>query len=142
MRKFSVYDAASGAFLRHGVARDVEAQAQAGELVFEGVRDPVDREVRGGKLLMIPKAKRDQLAKAEKWAKVRARRAGFLTAFVDTIGPARWASLNAAERAELATYRQALLDLPTSTNDPDQIAWPDKPSFSAALPPQKSRKAR
>ena len=36
--------------------------------------------------------------------------------------------LNATKKAEWATYRQALRDLPASTTDYDKVSWPTKPS--------------
>lgn len=33
------------------------------------------------------------------------------------------------QKAELATYRQALLDVPQQEGFPSEVTWPDKPTF-------------
>lgn len=37
------------------------------------------------------------------------------------------APLSESKKAEFAEYRQALRDLPESTDNPDEIVWPVKP---------------
>lgn len=60
-----------------------------------------------------------------KWSQIRKYR-DYLIAQTD------WtqipdAALNAAKKTEFAVYRQALRDLPASTDNPDEILWPIKP---------------
>jgi len=40
----------------------------------------------------------------------------------------RWAGLTPEEKAEWATYRQALLDVPQQDGFPNTVVWPTKPS--------------
>jgi len=48
---------------------------------------------------------------------------------VDTVNPIRYAALTAEQQAELAAYRQALLDLPQQAGWPKAVAWPTKPTW-------------
>lgn len=50
-------------------------------------------------------------------------------ALVDRINPIWYASLTAQQQQELATYRQALLDLPQQTGFPTDVSWPAKPTW-------------
>jgi len=48
---------------------------------------------------------------------------------VDTVNPVRYAALTADQQAELAAYRQALLNIPQQTGWPNTIDWPTKPTW-------------
>jgi hypothetical protein len=48
---------------------------------------------------------------------------------VDRVNPVWYASLTDSQRAELASYRQALLDVTQQQGFPDSINWPEKPSW-------------
>lgn len=50
-----------------------------------------------------------------------------LDAFVSN--PFRFASFTDEQKAELATYRQALLDVPQQAGFPSEVVWPEKPTF-------------
>ena len=43
--------------------------------------------------------------------------------------PLRFASFTDEQKAELATYRQALLDVPQQAGFPSEVVWPEKPTF-------------
>jgi len=43
--------------------------------------------------------------------------------------PLRWAEFTAEQQAELAAYRQALLDVPQQDGFPAQIEWPVMPDI-------------
>lgn len=45
--------------------------------------------------------------------------------------PLRWSGFDDAQKAVLAAYRQALLDVPQQAAFPDRIDWPDTPAFIA-----------
>ena len=45
------------------------------------------------------------------------------------MNPLRYASFTDEQKTELATYRQALLDVPQQEGFPIEVTWPDKPSF-------------
>ena len=48
---------------------------------------------------------------------------------VDRVNPIWYGTLTQEQHAELATYRQALLDVPAQTGFPNTINWPIKPSW-------------
>ena len=45
------------------------------------------------------------------------------------LNPLRFASFTDEQKAELATYRQALLDVPQQAGFPSDVTWPEKPTF-------------
>lgn len=45
------------------------------------------------------------------------------------LNPLRFASFTDEQKAELATYRQALLDVPQQSGFPVEVAWPVRPEF-------------
>lgn len=61
--------------------------------------------------------------------KMRQLRDRTLNETVDRVNPIRYAELSAQQKAELAAYRQALLDLPSQTGFPQSITWPDQPNW-------------
>lgn len=48
---------------------------------------------------------------------------------VDSFNPIRYAALTTEQQQELATYRQALLDVTTQPGWPADVVWPTVPSF-------------
>jgi hypothetical protein len=48
---------------------------------------------------------------------------------VDRVNPVRYATLTDQQKTELATYRQALLDVPQQTGFPTEVSWPAKPAW-------------
>ena len=48
---------------------------------------------------------------------------------LDRVNPVWYATLTAEQQAELAVYRQALLDVPQQADFPANIAWPTKPTW-------------
>ena len=66
---------------------------------------------------------------AQAAAAVRAERNYKLAADVDPIAgnALRWAELTPEQQQALATYRQALLDVPQQAGFPNDVAWPTKP---------------
>ena len=48
---------------------------------------------------------------------------------IDRVNPVWYATLMAEQQAELAVYRQALLDVPQQADFPANIAWPTKPTW-------------
>jgi len=62
------------------------------------------------------------------WAEVRAKRNALLASCDFTQLDDVPSHIN---KADWATYRQALRDLPASVSDPTQITWPTAPSLSA-----------
>lgn len=62
-----------------------------------------------------------------KWEHIRKNRNADLAASDYAVMPDY--PLEDAQRAEVATYRQALRDLPDQGDHPDDIEWPNKPAF-------------
>jgi hypothetical protein len=52
-----------------------------------------------------------------------------LLSLVDRVNPVRYNTLTADQHAELATYRQLLLDVPQQADFPANIVWPTKPTW-------------
>lgn len=50
-------------------------------------------------------------------------------ALVDRVNPVWYNSLTVEQQSELATYRQALLDVPQQPGFPTQVIWPAKPTW-------------
>jgi len=63
-------------------------------------------------------------------ATVRTYRNALLAA-VDKVNPVWFASLTADQQTELATYRQALLNVPQQSGFPTTVEWPVKPTWLA-----------
>ena len=63
---------------------------------------------------------------AEAEAIVRGQRDNLLATEVDPVvsNPLRWADLSATEQLEMATYRTALLDIPSQAGFPHNVVWP------------------
>jgi hypothetical protein len=63
-------------------------------------------------------------------AKIQARsqRDKFLTA-IDRVNPVWYNTLTTQQQQELATYRQALLDVPQQSGFPATVNWPAKPTW-------------
>ncbi|KPA92731.1 hypothetical protein PF66_00469 [Pseudomonas asplenii] len=61
------------------------------------------------------------------WASIRTRRSQLLVA-ADSLQGAD-SPLTEAQSSELATYRQALRDIPQDVGDPFTITWPEAPAF-------------
>jgi len=60
---------------------------------------------------------------------VRGLRDTLLKEKIDTFNPIRYATLTTEQQQELATYRQALLDVPAQAGYPANVVWPVPPSF-------------
>ena len=68
----------------------------------------------------------DGLHPVLKWQQIKQHRDQLLTEcdYTQVID----SPLTDANKAKFATYRQALRDLPQSTNNPDDIVWPVQPA--------------
>lgn len=81
-----------------------------------------------GQLYVIPAAIREARELEQAWVRFRARRDAKLRDEVDGMNPIRWAAMSDAKKAEWVAYRQALLDLPQTTQDPRSFEWPVAPT--------------
>ena len=77
------------------------------------------------KQLDIPASEKLKIVNDEKWNAIRTLR-DILIKKTDwtQVGDS---ALTVVEQDEFTTYRQALRELPQSTNNPDDIVWPVKP---------------
>lgn len=131
MRKhFTAYEIATGKILYTGTARSVEDQVDedGGIGAVEGRGDPRTQRVVNGKIRMIPKRQRDAAARKRAMRKLRGKRAALLRDLGVTLNPLFWSTLTPAEQEAWRQYRQALLDLPKTQTDLDNITWPQPPS--------------
>ena len=48
---------------------------------------------------------------------------------VDRVNPIWYATLTTEQQTELATYRQALLDVPQQSGWPESVDWPQQPTW-------------
>lgn len=126
MPYFTVYDPATGKILSTGTARDIYAQAEDGQAVLEGRSDPRTQRVVDGELRMIPKHERNARDRERALRKLRGRRNRLLRESDWRFHMAHWSGLTAEQQAAWLEYRQALLDLPESTDPLDPI-WPIAP---------------
>lgn len=73
------------------------------------------------------KAERAVRHTARAWEKLRERRTSFLVESDPYVLPDRWAGYTPEQQAAWSAYRQALRDLPETTQDPFNPVWPSKP---------------
>lgn len=126
MKNYIVYNSA-GEILRVGVCDSDVSQAQDDELEIEADW-PSDIEnyiISNGSLTRKSQSVIDTRIADENAFKLRSMRNSILTSCDWTQMPD--SPLTDAKKAEWATYRQALRDLP-STTDPSDPTWPTPPS--------------
>lgn len=61
------------------------------------------------------------------WSNLRSERDDLLIQSDAYVLPDRWAGYTPEQQAAWSAYRQALRDLPETTEDPFNPAWPSKP---------------
>ena len=124
MKSFVIYNS-DGEILRAGVCVDTDfgIQAREGEFILEAsCKDTRNHKVVDGKLVYSPK----QDTVEEVLAKIRKRRNALLNACDFT----QVSDYPASDKAEWATYRQALRDLPSQyQNETDfaNVVFPNSP---------------
>lgn len=94
--------------------------------------DKVIFNVATGEVTTLPyteeeKAERAVRHTARAWEKLRERRNDLLIASDAYVLPDRWSGYTPEKQATWASYRQALRDLPQTTQDPFNPVWPSKP---------------
>lgn len=142
---YTIFDAASGRVLWSGVCEDADYEhlhVPDGASKMPVSADPFRNYVSDGVVLEIPPYSSpldrfdyttktviratDQQVLSAKWDVVRAERDRLLSMTVDRINPIRWEALSQEQRAAVAEYRDALLDV-TKQSDPDNVLWPSWP---------------
>jgi hypothetical protein len=123
---FSFYDPDTGIIKGHincqdSVADQVRAQGHVVEGWFES-----------GQYRVV----NDQVQKIEDTGNIKSDRADILRATrdqclgqVDRVNPVWYATLSPQQQQDLATYRQALLDIPQQPGWPIDVIWPIKPDW-------------
>ena len=139
---YTIFETGSGRVLWSGVCDDGDydfLHVPEGAEKIPVAADPFRHYVDGGSVSDIPaysspldhfdyatksvvRASHEQLL-AAKWESVRAERDRLMSITVDRINPIRWGSLSDQQRAAVADYRSALLDV-TKQPDPDAVVWP------------------
>lgn len=141
--KYTIYDPITGAIQSVLIASD-ESQLNAnlaGKSYIEGEYHADEYYIVNGAACALPSNPSSELLPYEfNYATMawelspqaaelnRALRNQLLVA-VDRVNPIWYNSLTTEQQAELATYRQALLDVPEQTNFPLDINWPAKPAW-------------
>jgi hypothetical protein len=69
-----------------------------------------------------------QNAAANQWILIREQRDQILASSDILVLPDRWAGYTKQKQTAIATYRQALRDLPETQTDPFNIVWPTAPN--------------
>lgn len=126
MKNYIVYNS-NGDILRVGICsndNDFSLQAGEGEFVLEGTANDATQKIVDGQIV----DKDEEIDTSALAAEVRVRRKSVLdwcdwTQGVDS-------PLSDSKKAEWATFRQALRDLPTHSNWPDlqEEDWPPEPT--------------
>jgi hypothetical protein len=127
MKSYVIYNA-SGEILRAGRNDSDISQSSEGEFELEcDWPDNLENYVvENGALTLKSQSEIESLQNAENTHKLRSMRDSLLTACDWT--QAADSPLSDAKKAEWATYRQQLRDLPANTTDPANPTWPTPPS--------------
>ncbi|MEM9968499.1 MAG: phage tail assembly chaperone [Pseudomonadota bacterium] len=127
MKDYTVFDAQTGEPKRWGKASDITVQAAANEIVRQGYWPEETHILRGGRPASRNTRRRADMVLARLWRDMRIERNRLLIRYVDRISAVQWSLMNEAERNSIRAYRQALLDIPQTQNDPRAITWPAPP---------------
>lgn len=128
MKKFTAYDTETQEILYCGEARSLDDQVEEGISVAEGHGSPLTHRIVNGKLRLLPKRTRKRNLKKRALRKLRAKRDARLRKMDGQLSPMRWDALTPEQQQAWRDYRQALLDLPANTTDPENITWPTPPA--------------
>lgn len=127
MKEFIIYNS-EGKILSSGICTDVSYAVKAGEgeFIMEGAADPDTQKIQDGAVVDIPID--NAAVTAELTIKTRQERDDYLSWCDWTQGAD--SPLSDSKKAEWATFRQALRDLPTHSNWPDlqEEDWPTEPT--------------
>jgi hypothetical protein len=138
MSYYTLYDPSTGQ-----IVATTTSNLDPGEYYIEGKVDGAKYYIDNGQAVLIPREPIKYLQKyAFNWQTkqwdidldqtsnlVRMARDKTLNQTVDTFNPIRYASLTTEQQQELATYRQALLDITKQTTWPTDVVWPTKPTW-------------
>lgn len=127
MKEFIIYNS-DGKILSSGICTDASYAVKAGEdeFIMEGVADPNTQKIQDGAVVDIPID--NSAVTAALSVETRQERDDYLSWCDWTQGAD--SPLSDSKKAEWATFRQALRDLPTHSNWPDlqEEDWPTEPT--------------
>lgn len=128
MKHVTFYNIETGDFTRIATLADdmIDANTQEGENWIEGIYNKETQKVENGLVVSIADEILDQRKIDNAWIELRQYRNISLvdSDWTQTLD----APLTDSKKAEWATYRQQLRDLPSNTSDPANPSWPEKPS--------------
>lgn len=140
MIPFIIYDD-TGRILRCGNCAEFDFEHQAGpnENIMERSANPANQFIENGLVVNMPSKPGDNYVfdyTSKTWqpdlalaaSSAIAKRSKLLAEGPDRVNPIWWAAMSATEQAEVANYRQALLDITNQSGYPMDIAWPEIPS--------------
>jgi hypothetical protein len=128
MKAIVIYNAETG-LIRQSMEIDdelISANLQDGEAYIEGTAGPHETHVVNGEIVDGYADQREQDAIDQAWIYFRQYR-NILLSECDWTQAAD-SPLTDAKKAEWATYRQQLRDLPSNTTDPRNPTWPTPPT--------------
>lgn len=127
MQKFTVYRLSDGAILYRGIARDIDIQAEEGQGVAVGHGHRDIHYVHNGWLRKLPRTLRKKNHRARLMKKLRSARNARLGRMDARLNAAYWDTLQDDQKRAWHEYRQALLDLPETVTNLNNIEWPAPP---------------
>lgn len=140
MKNFIIYDN-KGKILRTGTCLDSDINYQNGQggFVLEGKANYTAQYIENGEVVDLPeKPTGDYFVfnyDTKEWEfdtvsadlKAKKKRDKLLAEGPDRINPMWWSTMTQEEQQSWTEYRQALLDITSQPNYPQEIIWPIKP---------------
>lgn len=128
MKSIVIYNAETGMIRQSMMISEelISINLQDGEAYIEGTAGPNETHVVNGEIVDGYADQREQDTIDQAWIDFRQYR-NILLSECDWTQAAD-SPLTDAKKAEWATYRQQLRDLPSSTTDPDNPTWPTPPT--------------
>jgi hypothetical protein len=120
---YSRYNLETGRFNGQGSnPNQANVSPRGGFGLIEGHYDHSSQMVKGGVVVSIPKETLDQEKRKKAWSNLRPERNKRLQ-------ESDWTQVNDApvNQVDWADYRQQLRDLPSNTEDPNNLDWPTRP---------------
>lgn len=130
MKQFSIYEPETGNIVGSLMAPDISVVSPPeGLMVSENVGNPEKDRIVEGKVMRISEKEMKSRDQDAAMRSLREKRSAILLNKIDKVNPVWFNSLSSSEKEELQDYRQALLDLPNTTTNPEEVVWPEPPSF-------------
>jgi len=141
--KYTTYDPNTGKILELITItnQNMSTEILQGQTYVEGHYDPASYYISQKQPITLPVKPNDNLYYIFDWitmtwkldleynSAVARQQRDELLGLVDRVNPVRYATLTDQQQAELASYRQALLDVPQQMGFPTDVVWPAKPAW-------------